>query len=139
MQAMKTKNEAAISAIRLLKTAIMKAETAQTHKEASDEDILQLVTKEIKQRKDSIEQYEKGNRPELAAKEKAEIAVLEKYLPPQMSEEEVKQIIQNAIKETGASSPSNMGKLMGVIMPKVKGKADGGMVNRIVKESLTEK
>lgn len=139
MQAMKAKNEAATSAIRLLKTAIMKLETAGSHKEASDEDILQLVTKEIKQRKDSIEQYEKGNRPELAAKEKAEILVLEKYLPPQMNEEEVKQIVQNAIKETGANSPSDIGKLMGVIMPKVKGKADGGMVNKIVKESLTSK
>lgn len=77
---MKAKDENAVTAIRMLKTAIMRLETADTAKEASDEEILQLVNKEIKQRRDSIEQFEKGNRPELAAKEKAEIEVLQKYL-----------------------------------------------------------
>ncbi len=133
---MKSKNEAAVGAIRMLKTAIMKLETAGEARTATDEEILLLVGKEIKQRKDSIEQFEKGNRPELAAKEKAEMAYLEKYLPPQMSEDEIKAIIQEGIAQTGATSKADMGKVMGAIMPKVKGKADGGLVNRLVQAML---
>ncbi len=133
---MKAKDENAVTAIRMLKTAIMRLETAGPTKEASDEEILQLVNKEIKQRRDSIEQFEKGNRPELAAKEKAEIVVLEKYLPPQMNENEIKSIIKEAMAETGASSKADIGKIMGAIMPKVKGKADGGLVNKLVQSML---
>jgi hypothetical protein len=101
---MKAKNEAAVGAIRMLKTAIMKFETAGEAKTANDEEIIQLVNKEIKQRKDSIEQFEKGNRPELAAKEKAEMAFLEKYMPAQMSEDEIKAIIKEGMAATGAST-----------------------------------
>lgn len=133
---MKAKNEAAVAAIRMLKTAVMKFETAGEAKIANDEEIIQLVNKEIKQRKDSIEQFEKGNRPELAAKEKAEMAFLEKYMPEQMGEEEIKTIIQEGIAATGATSKADMGKVMGAIMPKVKGKADGGLVNRLVQSML---
>lgn len=137
MTAMKTKDEASLSAIRLLKTAIMKVETAGEQKTATDEEIIQLVGKEIKQRKDSIEQFEKGGRPELAEKEKAELKVLEKYLPPQLGEDEIKAIIKEAMAATGASSKADIGKLMGAIMPKTKGKADGGLVNRLVQEMLS--
>ncbi len=137
MTAMKTKDEASLSAIRLLKTAIMKVETAGEQKTATDEEIIQLVGKEIKQRKDSIEQFEKGGRPELAEKEKAELKVLEKYLPPQLGEDEIKAIIKEGISATGASSKADIGKLMGAIMPKTKGKADGGLVNRLVQEALS--
>lgn len=137
MTAMKSKDEASLSAIRLLKTAIMKVETAGEQKTATDEEIIQLVGKEIKQRKDAIEQFEKGGRPELAEKEKAELKVLEKYLPPQLSEEEIKAIIKEGISATGASSKADIGKLMGAIMPKTKGKADGGLVNRLVQEALS--
>ncbi len=133
---MKAKNEAAVGAIRMLKTAIMKLETAGEAKTANDEEIIQLVNKEIKQRKDSIEQFEKGNRPELAAKEKAEMAFLEKYMPAQMSEDEIKAIIKEGMATTGASTKADLGKLMGAIMPKVKGKADGGLVNRLVQSML---
>ena len=133
---MKAKDENAVTAIRMLKTAIMRLETSGTAKEASDEEIIQLVNKEIKQRRDSIEQFEKGNRPELAAKEKAEIVALEKYLPPQMSEDEIKSIIKEAMAETGTSSKTDIGKIMGAIMPKVKGKADGSLVNRLVQSML---
>ena len=87
---MKAKNEVATSAIRLLKAAIMKFETTGEKKIATDEDIIQLIGKEIKQRKDSIDQFEKGNRPELAAKEKLELAILEAYLPAQLSESEIR-------------------------------------------------
>lgn len=133
---MKAKNEAAVGAIRMLKTSIMKFETAGEAKTANDEEIIQLVNKEIKQRKDSIEQFEKGNRPELAAKEKAEMAFLEKYMPAQMSEDEIKTIIKEGMSATGASTKADLGKLMGAIMPKVKGKADGGLVNRLVQSML---
>ncbi|MBP9771041.1 GatB/YqeY domain-containing protein [Candidatus Gracilibacteria bacterium] len=133
---MKAKNEAAVGAIRMLKTAIMKFETAGEAKTANDEEIIQLVNKEIKQRKDSIEQFEKGNRPELAAKEKAEMAFLEKYMPAQMSEDEIKAVIKEGMAATGASTKADLGKLMGAIMPKVKGKADGGLVNRLVQSML---
>jgi len=136
MSAMKSKDEAALSAIRLLKTAIMKFETAGEQKTATDEDVVQLVGKEIKQRKDAIEQFEKGGRSELAEKEKAELKVLEKYLPPQMGEDEIKAIIKEAMAQTGASSKADIGKLMGAIMPKLKGKADGGLVNKLVQEML---
>ena len=136
IEAMKGKNEAGVGALRLLKTSIMKFETAGEKKVATDEDILTLVNKEIKQRKDSIEQYEKGNRPELAAIEKAEMDFLEKYMPTQMGEEEIKAIIKEAITSTGASSKADIGKVMGAIMPKVKGKADGGLVNKLVMSML---
>jgi len=136
MTAMKSKDEVALSALRLLKTSIMKFETAGEQKTANDEDVIQIVGKEIKQRKDSIEQFEKGNRPELAEKEKAELKILEKYLPPQMSEDEIKAIIKEGMASSGASSKSDIGKLMGAIMPKLKGKADGGLVNKLVQEML---
>lgn len=133
---MKAKNEAAVGAIRLLKTSIMKMETAGTQKQLSDEEVLQLIGKEIKQRKDSIAAYELGNRPELAAREKEEMAFLEKYMPAQMTEDEIKAIIQEAMASTGAATKADMGKLMGAIMPKVKGKADGGLVNKLVMSML---
>lgn len=134
--AMKGKDEVATSAIRLLKAAIIKFETAGEKKIATDEDIIQLAGKEIKQRKDSIEQFEKGNRPELAEKEKLEMAVLEKYLPAQLSEEEVRAIIKEVIASTGATGKSDLGRVMGGVVPRTKGKADGAMVTKIVQELL---
>lgn len=106
--------------------------------EATDEDVMAVITKEIKQRRDSIEQFEKASRQDLADKEKAELAILETYLPEQMSEEDVKKYVLDAVATTGASSPQDMGKVMAALMPKVKGKADGGLVSRLVKEALTK-
>lgn len=134
--AMKEKHEVTTSAIRLLKAAIIKFETAGDKKVATDDDIIQLAGKEIKQRRDSIDQFEKGGRPELAVREKEEIKVLEKYLPAQLSEDEVRTIVQNVIASTGATGKSDLGKVMGALMPRTKGKADGGMVNKIVQELL---
>lgn len=136
IEAMKSKNEAGVGAIRMLKTAIMKFETAGEAKQATDEEVLQMIGKEIKQRKDSIEQFEKGNRPDLAVKEKAELKFLQKYMPAQMGEDEIKAIIKEGITATGATSKADMGKVMGAIMPKVKGKADGGLVNKLVQSML---
>ncbi|MEI7904690.1 MAG: GatB/YqeY domain-containing protein [Candidatus Firestonebacteria bacterium] len=134
--AMKAADQAKLSAIRLLKTSIMNGEI-QKNKAFTDEDIFPLIQTAIKQRKDSFEQYTKGNRPELAEKEAAEVKILEVYLPAQMDEAQVKELVDKAIKETGAVSLKDIGKVMGKLMPLVKGKADGGLVNRLVREALT--
>ena len=87
-------------------------------------------------RKDSVEEFKKGGREDLVAKTEAEIAVLMPYLPQQLSEDEIRSLVQAAVEQVGASSPKDMGKVMGVLMPKVKGRADGKLVNTIVKEAL---
>src|SRR5258706_4656057 len=106
--------------------------------EATDEDVMAVINKEVKQRHDSIEQFEKAGRVDLVAKEKGELAILETYLPEQMGEEEVKKLVDEAVTTTGATNPQDMGKVMGALMAKVQGKADGGLVSRIVKEALTK-
>lgn len=105
--------------------------------EASEEDVMNVLQNQAKQRRDSISEFEKGNRPDLVEKEQKELDLLAKYLPAQMSEDEIKEVVKQAISETGASSMQDMGKLMGNLMPKVKGKADGNTVNRIVREELS--
>lgn len=104
----------------------------------SDEEIVGVISSQIKQRKDSISEFEKANRLDLVEKEKAEMAVLAVYLPPQLSEAEVRKIVSDAIGKTGASSVKEMGRVMASIMPLVKGKADGAMVSGIVKELLSK-
>lgn len=104
--------------------------------EATDEDVMAVINKEVKQRKDSIEQFQNAGRQDLVDKEQAELSILETYLPEQMSEEEVKKFVDEAVTTTGASSPSDMGKVMASLMPKVKGKADGSLVSRLVREAL---
>lgn len=104
---------------------------------ATEEDVMNVITSEVKKRKDAIEQFMTAGREDLVAKESKEGAILEAYLPEQMGEDEVKRAVAEAIEKTGAVSPSDMGKVMGVLMPVVKGKADGSLVSRLVKESLT--
>lgn len=104
--------------------------------EATDEDVVSVIQKEVKQRRDSIEQFQKGGRQDLADKETKELEILQAYLPQQLSEETLISLITQTIKELGATSMADMGKVMGNLMPKVKGKADGGMVSKIVKEEL---
>jgi len=135
--AMKAKDEIKLSALRMLKAAILKFEVAGAEKkEATDADVLSMVNKEIKSRMDSAEQFRKGNRPELADKEEKEIEVLKAYMPPQMGEDEILKLAQEAIAQTGAAKKNEMGKVMGVLMPKVKGMADGTLVNKIVSSLL---
>lgn len=105
--------------------------------EATDEDVLAVVQKEVKQRKDSIEQFKAAQRQELVDKETKELGMLQAYLPAQMGEGEVRKLVQEAVSQTGATSPQDMGRVMGALMPKVKGKADGSLVSRLVKESLS--
>lgn len=106
--------------------------------ELTDEQIIEVISSEIKKRKDAIVLYEQGNRPELTDKEKKEIEILKKYLPEQLSEDELKKIISESILETGAKEMKDMGKVMADLNPKIKGKADGGEVSKIVKELLSK-
>ena len=112
------------------------AEKLEKEPELIDEEVISVVSSEIKKRKDAIALYEKGNRPELAAAEKKEVEILQKYLPEQLSFEELRKIIEEAIAKVGAKEMKDMGKVMADVSPKVKGKAEGGQVSAIVKELL---
>ncbi|TSC56700.1 MAG: hypothetical protein Greene071421_332 [Parcubacteria group bacterium Greene0714_21] len=105
--------------------------------ELQDQEVLDVVASEAKKHKESIEAFEKGGRKDLVVKEQAELKILEVYLPEQLSEEEVRRLVQEAIASTSASSAKDIGKVMVALMPKVKGRADGALVNKIVKELLT--
>lgn len=137
--AMLAKNAGALQALRAVKAAILLAKTAEGAKETLNEDEeIKLLQKLVKQRKDSLEIFEQQNRPELAAKEKEEIDVIEKYLPAQLPADELKEVIAKIIADTGASSPADMGKVMGVASKQLAGKADGKAISAIVKELLAK-
>lgn len=104
--------------------------------EATDEDVLTVITREVKQRRDSIEQYSAANRQDLVEVEQKELEMLQGYLPKQMEEAEIRTIVKETLSQTGATSIAEIGKVMGALMPKVKGKADGNLVNKIVREAL---
>lgn len=137
-EAMKARDEAKVSTIRMLRAAIKNKEIEKggTSYKLSDKEIIDVIITAIKQRKDSIEQFTKGNRNDLAEKEKKEAEILQGYLPPQMSEDDIKAEVKKAIAETGAVSQKDMGKVMKALMPRVAGKADGAVVNRLVKELI---
>lgn len=137
IESMKEKDENTLSVLRMLKSAIKNKEI-ETKKELEDTDITAVIQSQIKSRRDSVEMYEKADRKELAEKEKTEIEILQKYLPEQMSEEDIRGIVQKAVSDTSAAGIQDMGKVMGKIMPEVKGKADGSMVSNIVKEELSK-
>ena len=105
-------------------------------KELTDEDAVEIVKKNIKSRKDCIEQYTKGNREDLANQEKKELEILKKYMPEQMGEEEIRKIVIDIIKKSGASNASDFGKVMGAVMKEIGSGADGGVVNKVVREEL---
>lgn len=135
--AMVAHDEEKLSTLRMLKNALQYAEIAKgIDYSATDEDVIDVIGKEVKKRRESIDLYEKGGRPELADKEKKELEVLMSYLPEQMSEEEVSKLVDEAVASTGAASMQDMGKVMGALMPKVKGKADAGMVSNLVRQKL---
>jgi len=137
LSAMKNKEEIKLGALRMLKAAIMKFEVSGEKKVATDDEVVALVNKEIKSRKDSAEQFKAGNRPELAKKEEKEIEVLNAYMPIQLSETEITTIAKEVIAGLGVSTKADMGKVMGAMMPKVKGKADGVLVNKVVMSLLS--
>lgn len=104
----------------------------------ADEEIIDVIFSEIKKRKEAIIEFDKGNRIDLSSKEKTELEILQKYLPEQLSEEEIKKLAQEAIGKTGATEMKDMGKVLAELMPRVKGKAEGGTVSQIVKGLLGE-
>ncbi len=134
--AMKAKDAARLSALRMLKAAIMN-KGVEKGRDLEDAEIQQVVSSLVKQRRDSIEQFSKAGRTDLVDKETGEVAVLEAYLPPAVTAEEIDAAVTAAIAETGASSPKDMGKVMKAVMPKLAGKnADGKLVNEAVRRKL---
>jgi uncharacterized protein YqeY len=137
--AMLAKDEAALRGLRAIKAAIIIAKTAEGAKgEISEEEETKLLQKLVKSRKDSLEIFQQQNRPELAKKEEEEIAVIEKFLPKQMSADEVKAALLDIMATVGASSPADMGKVMGVATKQLAGKADGKTISALVKELLSK-
>lgn len=135
--AMLAKDANALTSLRAVKAAILLAKTASGAKDSlSEDDEIKLLQKLVKQRKDSLEIYQTQNRPDLAEKESAEIAIIEKYLPAPLSAEELKAAVQQVIADTGASSAADMGKVMGVASKALAGKADGKTISTLVKELL---
>ncbi len=134
-KALKQKNQEILSVLRMIKSAVKNKEIEKKN-ELKDEEVVEVLQKEIKQRKESISDFEKGDRGDLAEKEKKEMDILLRYMPKQLSEDEIKKEAQKAIKEVGAENPADFGKVMGSLMPQLKGKADGAEVAKIVKEEL---
>jgi len=136
IEAMKAKDEIRKEALKMIKAEIMKHEVSAADAEATDDVVTQILTRAVKQRKEAAEGFEKGGNTEAAAKELQEAEIYQTYLPEQMSADEIKAVVTETIAEVGASGPSDMGKVMGAIMPKIQGKADGKLVKDAVIESL---
>lgn len=135
---MLAKDELKTSVLRMLLSSLSYLEINKGKDyEANDEDVLSVIQKEVKQRNDSIEQFKSAGRNELAEKEEKELEFLKKYLPEQMSEDEIKILVSETVSQINASSMQDMGKVMGALMPKIKGKADGNLVSKFVKEKLS--
>lgn len=136
-EAMKAKDKVALDTLRNIKKVLLEAKTAPgANDTVSDETAIKLIQKLAKQGKESAELYSSQNRPELAAEELAQVAVMEKYLPKQMSEEEIAAALREIIAQTGAAGPQDMGKVMGVATKKLAGKAEGRVISTIVKQLL---
>jgi len=133
--ALKRQQRVEVSTLRLLLSEIKNAEIAQ-QKPADDNKVLDVITKEVKRRRESIEAFKKGNRSDLVAQEEAELAVLMSYLPEQMSRAEIMAAARQVVDAVGAKEPSDKGKVMSQLMPQLKGKADGKEVSEIVSELL---
>lgn len=126
-----------LSVIRMVRANIKNVEI-DSKQELSDDEVLNVVSKEVKMRRDSMEEFTKGNRLDLVESLEQEIDILMKYLPEQLNETEVRTLVEQAVAEAKAVSPKDMGKVMAVLMPKVKGRADGKLVNTIVRELLNQ-
>jgi uncharacterized protein len=135
--AMKSKDALRLSVIRPAKAAIMNLEIARGH-ELSDQEVIEVLAKEAKQRTDSIPEYEKAGRNDIIETLHSEIRIVQEYLPAQLAEDELRKIIQETIMKVGAASKKEINKVMPVLMPKVKGRADGRLVNQIVNSLLGE-
>lgn len=138
-QSMLARDQLKTSVLRMLLSAINYYEirTGGAGYSVTNEDVLIVIQKEVKQRKDSIEQFQKASRQDLVDKETKELEMLQVYLPEQMNEDQIREIVKQTIREIGATKVADIGKVMAVLMPKIKGKADGGMVSKMVKDQLS--
>ena len=134
-EAMRRRNQPRVDALRFLKNALQMTEIDR-RKALDDAGFLEVVAKQAKERRESIRMFEQGGRADLVAKESAELAILEEYLPAQMGQEELRKLVQAVIAEVGATTPREKGKVMGKLMPQVRGKADGAQVNALVDQLL---
>jgi uncharacterized protein len=135
--ARKSHQKAEAEVLTMVRTAIRYKEI-EKKSELTDSDLIAIISHEIKQRKDSVAQYTAGKRDDLAAKEKKEIDILMHYMPAQLPETEIKQVIKKAVDQVGASGPADMGKVMGLVMKDLKGKADGSLVQKLVRQTLVK-
>lgn len=133
--AMRASEASRVSVLRMLKSSIKNEEIKLGHG-LSDEEVMAVLKREAKQRRDSIEQFEKADRDDLASTEKAELETIKSYLPEQLTDEELKKVVDEVVAETGASSPAEMGVVIGAVIKQVGSRADGSAVARIVKERL---
>ncbi len=138
-EALKSRDERKLSALRLLRTEIKKREVSGQKKEVSEEEIIETISSLIKQRRESIRLFQEGNRLDLVEKEETELKILISYLPQPLSRQEIEALVEQVISETGATNLKDLGLVMKNIMPKVSGRADGKIVNEIVKQKLSPK
>ena len=136
-QAMRNKEKDKLSVIRMIKASLQNEAIKLGTKELSEEEELTILSRESKQRKDSLHEFVKAGREDLAEKLRAELTIVELYMPKQLTEEELSDIVKETISEIGANSKADMGKVMAAIMPKIKGKADGSLVNKLVQQHLS--
>lgn len=139
--AMKAGQKERLGVLRMLRSKLQEAEVAGRVERGldysiDDEDALAVLASYAKQRRESIDSYRQGGREELALREEAELGIIQEYLPEQLSEPEIREIVAGAVAESGAASPKDMGRVMKAVMPRVKGRADGKLVNRLVREAL---
>jgi hypothetical protein len=132
---MKNKDKIKKNAVTLIRSSI-KQQEVDTRKDLNDDDIIDIISKQIKQKKNSIEDFKKGNREDLIELTKQEISILETYMPEQLSDDELEDIVKKAVEETEAKTKRDIGKVMSKVMPLVKGRADGNQVNKIVMKYL---
>ena len=154
-EAMKQKNQELVEVLRMAVASVNAKQTEKRYKlskdnpgktdeelikesELSDDEVIGVLTSEVKKRKDAIALYEQGGRPELAAKEKSEIEILQKYLPEQLPLDELKKMVEESIQKTGAAEIKDTGKIMADLMPRVKGRAEGSEISKIIKELLSK-
>jgi hypothetical protein len=137
-EAMKSRNTFKSSVLSFLRADMMNVAVAKKKKALDDSEAITVIKKQIKQRQDSIEQFTKGNRPEMAEKEKQELEILKTYLPPEISGDEIKKIIEEVVAATGASGMKDMGKVMKEVNAKIAGQADGKLVSDLVRERLSK-
>lgn len=136
-KALKAGEKVKVAVMRMLISDINNKKIADRVKELEDEKVISVIQRMVKRYKESIEQFKQGNREDLVAKENEELVFLEKYLPEQLSEDQIRKIVSQSIETTGASSPKDMGKVMGDVLSRIKGRADGKIVSTIVKEFLS--